>query len=95
MAIRTHDGTSGASAAFDYFSLMGGGPLHRCARALRFPSGGAGFVTLGIALAILTWVPLFFMTAIAGTLASGAAIPFTERRMPSRSRTDSRQSNES
>ena len=78
MAIRTHEGTSGASAAFDYFSLMGGGPLHRFARALGFPSSGAGFVTLGIALAILTWAPLFILTANAGTLASGAIIPFTE-----------------
>jgi hypothetical protein len=78
MAIRTHEATSVAPAVFDYFSLMGGGPLHRFARALGLPAGGAGLVTLGIALAILTWTPLFVLTAAAGTLTSGVVIPFSE-----------------
>ena len=78
MATRAHEASSRTSAAFVHFSLMGGGPLHRLAQALGLPSGGAGFVTLGVALAILTWAPLFVLTAAAGTLTSGPIIPFSE-----------------
>ena len=78
MATRAHEPSSRTSAAYDHFSLLGGGALHRLAQALGVPPGGAGFVTLGIALAILTWAPLFVLTAIAGTLTSGPIIPFSE-----------------
>ena len=77
MATRTDDAAA-EYTSIDHFSLMEGGPLHQLARTLGFPPGRAGFVRLGVGLALLTWLPLVVLTAFARMLTSGPVIPFTE-----------------
>ena len=43
---------------------MAGGPLYNLARRLGVTDGRAGFVRLGVALALLTWLPLLALTSL-------------------------------
>jgi hypothetical protein len=59
------------------FSLIGG-PLDRLKELVGLPRRVAGFVSFGIALGLLAWLPLFALNALSATLASGPAIPFLQ-----------------
>ena len=55
---------------------MQGGPLHQLSWAIGLPRGPSGFLCLGVAMALLTWLPLFVLAASAQTLTSGSSVPF-------------------
>ena len=55
------------------FSLCRGGPLYRWLAPLR---SHGGLVRPGLAIALLTWVPLAVLTALEGALGQGPRIPF-------------------
>jgi hypothetical protein len=59
-----------------HFSLLEGGPFYRLARRCGLPAGDKGLAWLGIALAVITWVPLFVLAALEGHLTSGSSVPF-------------------
>src|SRR5262245_14673936 len=48
------------------FSLVQGGPLYRLGQRLRLFGRPVGQVGLGVALALLGWVPLFVLAALEG-----------------------------
>jgi len=60
----------------DDWRLGGGGLLRGAARAVGIIPGRGGIIRIGIALALLTWVPLAVLTAVEGTLVNGPTIPF-------------------
>ena len=67
-----------ASAASDTlippdFSLCRGGPIYKWLGPLR---GHGGLVRPGLAIALLTWVPLAVLTTLEGALTEGPRIPF-------------------
>ena len=55
------------------FSVCRGGPLYRFLAPLR---SHGGLVRPGLALALLTWVPLAVLTTLEGALTEGTRIPF-------------------
>ena len=60
------------------FSLLEGSPVRRLGARFGLPRGRTGAIRLGLAAAALTWIPLLALTAAAGYLASGVAVPFRE-----------------
>ena len=46
------------------FSLVAGGPLYRLARRLGLPDPPAGFVRLGVVIALFTWLPLLVLAPL-------------------------------
>jgi hypothetical protein len=58
------------------FSLFAGGPLYGAALRLGIVRGESTLVRLGIALAVLTWVPLAVLMAVTGITAASVAVPF-------------------
>jgi hypothetical protein len=58
------------------FSLLEGGPLRRLVTKLGLPQGRSGARWTGLALAVLTWLPLCVLAALDGQLTSGSTIPF-------------------
>jgi hypothetical protein len=61
---------------WDDFSLMQGGPLHRLGWAIGLPRGASGFLCLGVAIALVTWLPLFVLAVSAHVLTTGSSVPF-------------------
>jgi hypothetical protein len=58
------------------FSLCRGGPLYNLGRRVGLLHGPGGLVRPGVALALLTWVPLAVLTFFEGALSSGPRIGF-------------------
>ena len=58
------------------FSLCRGGPLYNLGGRLGLLHGPGGLVRPGVALALLTWVPLAVLTLFEGALSSGPRIGF-------------------
>ena len=58
------------------FSICRGGPTYDLARSLGLPGGISGLVRLGVALALLTWIPLVALSIFEGVLHQGPRIPF-------------------
>src|SRR3954464_12892160 len=75
---RSLEQLSDQSENWNDFSLMEGGPLYRLARTLRLSRGPSGFVYLGVAIALLTWMPLFALAAVTHSLTSGSTMPFLQ-----------------
>jgi hypothetical protein len=55
-----------------------GGLLYRFARAVGLLPGRGGIVRVGVAIALLAWLPLVVLSAIEGTLLSGPTIAFRQ-----------------
>ncbi len=55
-----------------------GGLLYRFARAVGLLPGWGGVVRVGVAIALLTWLPLVVLSAIERTLLSGPTIPLRQ-----------------
>ncbi len=62
--------------SWETFSLMRGGPLRRLQSWAGLPRGNPGLIDLGIAITVLTWLPLLVLSAVDHTLTSGPAVPF-------------------
>jgi hypothetical protein len=60
---------------WDHFSLAGG-PLYHFGTAMGLPRDARGLLYLGLAIAAITWLPLFILSAAQGLLTSGTAVPF-------------------
>ena len=60
------------------FSLPEGGPLYRLGRSLGLPHDARGLIYLGLGVAVLTWLPLFILSAVDRVVTSGPTIPFLE-----------------
>lgn len=58
------------------FSLVQGGPLHGLARRLRLRGRPLGPLGLGVALALLAWVPLLCLAALERLPGQGVAVSF-------------------
>ena len=61
------------------FSLFAGGPLYQIAVRLGLVRGESTLPRLGVALALLTWIPLLVFSALAGVsglTSGGVAVPF-------------------
>ncbi len=78
MTRRLRERPTSQSDSYADFSLMDGGPLRRLQQAVRLPRTVGGLVCLGCAIALLTWVPLAALCAIAQTFTSGPAVPFLQ-----------------
>ena len=57
-------------------SLFKGGPLYRLGHRIGLLPGPGGLVRLGLAIALLTWLPLALLAAIDGVLLEAAPISF-------------------
>ena len=62
--------------SWETFSLMRGGPLRRLQSWAGLPRGNPGLMGLGVAITVVTWLPLLVLSAIESTLTSGPAVPF-------------------
>jgi len=58
------------------FSLFKGGPLYNLARRLGVRRDSGGLVRIGLALALLAWIPLVLLTSVEGVLTHGPRIGF-------------------
>lgn len=58
------------------FSLFKGGPLYNLARRLGVRRDSGGLVRIGLALALLAWIPLVLLTSVEGALSHGPRIGF-------------------
>jgi hypothetical protein len=58
------------------FSICRGGPVYDLGRVFGLPRNAGALVRLGLALAVLTWFPLFVLTIVEGALHQGPRIPF-------------------
>ena len=58
-------------------SLVQGGPLHALGRRGGLPAGSRGLIGLGFVIAALAWLPLAVLSALAGDLTGGSAVPFS------------------
>jgi hypothetical protein len=57
---------------------MGGGPLRDLGSKVGLRVGTCRVIYLGLAIALLTWVPLLVLTAAANTFWSGPTVPFVQ-----------------
>lgn len=58
------------------FSLVAGGPTYRLTHLLPWSRGQRGWLRLGASFALVTWGPLFVLSALQGRLLGNATIPF-------------------
>jgi hypothetical protein len=58
------------------FSLVAGGPVHRLARLFPSARRPQGWLLLGAFFALVTWGPLFVLSAVQGHLMRNVTIPF-------------------
>jgi len=72
----THGSREVALGAVDTFSLCRGGPLYRLLHTLGFSPDSVGVVRFGLAVALVTWVPLAVLTTIESALHPGGMISF-------------------
>jgi hypothetical protein len=74
----TGDPTEPAWVDLKGFSLVAGGPLYALARRAGLPAGTRGLLRLGLALAALTWLPLFVLSAVQHLVLGGSTVSFLE-----------------
>jgi hypothetical protein len=58
------------------FSLCRGGTLYRLGRSLGLRRGSGGLVRLGLAFALLTWVPLAVLASLVGAFSQSPVVSF-------------------
>ena len=58
------------------FSICRGGPVYEIGRRLGIPRSAGGLVRFGLALALITWLPLAALTLLEGALHEGLRVPF-------------------